>query len=132
MLSYEDVFLNDPRVHRFLPNATKYVGESKRQLRVLLLRDPYNHFASLLKFEATFKSASHFTSKLYADMWKQYARAFANGSPLLEGESVCINFNRWCESSDYRQELAGRSGSRAMAKPSMSFRVWEAAARSRE
>ena len=73
MLSYEDVFLNDPRMHRFLPNATKYVGESRRQLRVLLLRDPYNHLASLLKHDATYKSASHFTSKLYTDMWKQYA-----------------------------------------------------------
>jgi hypothetical protein len=110
VLSYEDVFLNDPRVHRFLPNATKYIGESRRQLRVLLLRDPYNHLASLLKYDATYKSASHFTSKLYSNLWKQYARAFANGSPLFEDESVCINFNKWCDSSDYRQELARQIG----------------------
>ena len=110
VLSYEDVFLNDPRVHRFLPNATKYIGKSGRQLRVLLLRDPYNHLASVLQHDAAYESASHFTSKLYVDMWKQYARAFANGSPLLEGESVCINFNRWCDSSEYRRQLAQTIG----------------------
>jgi hypothetical protein len=110
VLSYEDVFLNDPRVHRFLPNATRYIGESRRQLRVLLLRDPYNHLASLLKHDESYKSATHFTSQLYAEMWKHYARAFSNGSPLLEGESICINFNRWCESSEYRRELAGLIG----------------------
>jgi hypothetical protein len=43
-------------------------------------------------------------------LWKQYARAFANGSPLFEDESVCINFNKWCDSSDYRQELARQIG----------------------
>jgi hypothetical protein len=117
VLSYEDVFLNDPRVHRFLPNATRYIGESRRHLRVLLLRDPYNHLASLLKYEAAYKSASHFTSKLYADLWKHYARAFANGSPLLDGDSVCINFNRWCESSEYRKELAGLIGFSTDGRP---------------
>jgi hypothetical protein len=110
VLSYEDVFLNDPRVHRFLPNAAKYIGESRRQLRVLLLRDPYNHLASVLKHDAAYESASHFTSKLYVEMWKQYARAFVDGSPLLKGESLCINFNLWCESSDYRRELARTIG----------------------
>jgi hypothetical protein len=106
VLSYEDVFLNDPRVHRFLPNAVRYIGQSKRRLRVLILRDPYNHFASLLKYDTAYKSAIKHTSKLYVHMWKQYAREFTGTTSMLEGESLCVNYNRWCESRDYRQQLA--------------------------
>ena len=132
VLSYEDVFLNDPRVHRFLPNATKYIGESRRQLRVLLLRDPYNHLASVLKHDATYKSASHLPGSCMPTC--------GNSTPEhLRTAHHCSTVNPFASIStggaiaaSIARRWRRRSGSRPMANPSMSFRVSAAAARSRE
>jgi hypothetical protein len=117
VLSYEDVFLNDARVRRFLADPTKAIGASRRRLQVLILRDPYNHFASLLKYEASFNSPSHLTLKLYAQMWKQYAAVFAGDSTMVDTEYLCVNYNQWCESSDYRRDLAQTIGFATDGRP---------------
>jgi hypothetical protein len=117
VLSYEDVFLNDSRVRRFLADPARAIGPSRRRLQVLILRDPYNHFASLLKYEASYNSPHHLTLKLYAEMWKQYAAVFAGDSTLADTEYLCVNYNRWCESSDYRREVARAVGFTTDGRP---------------
>ena len=78
---------------------------------ILLIRDPYNLFASRFKFVRKFISnpADTFTcldliSMRSLDVWKSYARAY------LEGEGTFINFNNWYTDPDYRQELSSRLG----------------------
>ncbi|ASC70720.1 hypothetical protein XM38_016650 [Halomicronema hongdechloris C2206] len=97
LCSYE----NQPLNHVFDPSfrLQRYVGGSRRRDSVLLLRDPYNTFASWFK-------AGWPLSEDTIYLWKQYAREYLGLSQQTPPGTVMIAFNQWFTQADYRQRLA--------------------------
>ncbi len=101
--SYEDWSLEQIATPRFERDRDLYLGKSAKQFDLLVLRDPFNLFASRLKrnFVAT-KS-----KKLpMVELWLEYAKEFVGESRYLKRHRVCVNYNRWFADIDYRRELA--------------------------
>jgi hypothetical protein len=87
---------------------TDHLGDGTK---VLLLRDPFNLFASRLQntrnfvedTNATFTSLDMMSCRAI-QIWKDYARAF------LSGDYTAINFNKWYSDKDYRREISDNLG----------------------
>lgn len=101
--SYEDWSLRQITHRRFERNRALYVGKSRQQQDVLILRDPFNLFASRLK-QGFLATKSRRISMV--DLWLEYAREFAGESSYLRKDAVLINYNRWFANKDYRRQLA--------------------------
>ena len=80
-----------------------YLGKTNKRYDVLIIRDPFNLFASRLKnnFLAT-KSKT----KTARELWIDYAKEFLGETNYLQHNKVCINYNLWVKNKDYRQEIA--------------------------
>lgn len=94
--SYEDhslIGLNDAA-------NEKVVGRSRKTVFVIVIRDPYNMFASRLRKDGPLYACS----PLAIAMWKQYARE-ATGITEFRPGAVCVNYNRWFKEPQYRREL---------------------------
>ena len=102
LVSYENRPLDEVAADR--DDISKYIGVSKSDRCVLVLRDPYNTFASWLKRDTPVTQA-------VVDLWKTYAYEFLGKQNVL-GTKVCISFNEWFLSRDYRCQLAQQLGLR--------------------
>jgi hypothetical protein len=100
LYSHEDVFLGP--VGRW--PVDRGVGSARRRLNILILRDPFNLFAS--RFKAGFAQVSHLTA---LRIWKQHARE-ALRPRHLKDELVVVRFNAWACDPHYRATLAQRLG----------------------
>jgi hypothetical protein len=104
LVSFEDI---DPKWHLFstTPPSTA---------TVLLLRDPYNLFASRIRRGSAHKGKAayaHPPSPIFRqmiEMWKTHARAFLGESTARP--DVPVYYNRWFESAQYRSQIANRLG----------------------
>lgn len=90
------------------------IGEDFHYL--IILRDPYNLFASRYKMEETIsRKGIKTTSPVGAitnealSLWKEYAYEFLGCTSKLRNK-VCINYNTWCLSPAYRQKIANNIG----------------------
>ena len=102
MQSFED----RPPEHVFDPHAVRHYdswfrGETERFFHVVILRDPYNCFASRFQHEINGNFhhgdiralASRSQRRYLAELYKIYARAFL----AFRGDyEVAISYNRWC------------------------------------
>ena len=121
------------KVDRLISRNSKIVGfrKSKRALRILILRDPFNLFASRLQWTMNLakqkkrykkmlmkgkpfgaKRANYIGNVGWADkdavvMWKKHAKAFLKGREAFGKniDTVCINYNEWFVSGKYRSEI---------------------------
>lgn len=81
--------------------------------QILILRDPFNTFASRLQKvrtasdEGNHKLANQ-VNKNVITMWKQYAKEFITEDGILN--PVCINFNEWVVDKSYRMALSEKLG----------------------
>ncbi|NJM97764.1 MAG: hypothetical protein HC800_11935 [Phormidesmis sp. RL_2_1] len=105
--SYEDWSLAQITQPCFERNRELYLGKSAQRLDVLILRDPFNLFASRLKqgFIATKAKRMSMVA-----MWLQYAKEFVGESNYLTNHLVCISYNRWFVDASYRAQLAEHLG----------------------
>jgi hypothetical protein len=108
--SYEDDFLEDIASSVFEKNHNRWVGKSAERFELLILRDPFNLFASRLKLEARLDNVIALRNdnerKLIIDMWKQYAREMIGETNILGENKVLVNYNSWVADVGYRKELA--------------------------
>lgn len=103
--SYEDTFLRgfaDPR-HEELHDAL--VGSSARRLDVLIVRDPFNLFASRIA-----SGIGNVSLETARRIWCQHAREFLGLRRHLANERVMVSYNAWVSSHVYRETLAHRLG----------------------
>ena len=103
--SYEDSFLGYACSRRFEANHDAFVGRSARRLDVLVLRDPFNLFASRRAM-----GASTLPAATAVRMWKQHAAEYLGRPRYLKRDPVFVNYNRWVACREYRRGLAGRLG----------------------
>lgn len=100
--SYEDCFLGAVASAAFEDRHDEWVGQSLRRTDVLILRDPYNLFAS--RIAARIGLVSHAVA---GRIWKQHAREFLGVRRYLNQRRVLVNYNRWAMDRRYRARVAG-------------------------
>lgn len=110
LYSHEDCFLG-PLQHKVFKNDhDSWVGKTQKFNDVLILRDPFNLFASRIKSgfidgDHTPPKAQQVSTLTLKRIYKQHARAFIGEKNLLKNK-VTINYNRWAASPEYRREVA--------------------------
>lgn len=72
-------------------------------VRLLILRDPYNAFASQLRLG----NLTERTYKVATAQWKELAREYLGTTNRLRG-AIALNYNFWFSSIEYREEVAAR------------------------
>ena len=106
-------------------NDIFYNGHSSNVVRVVVLRNPFNMFASRLQMSRNLRaeSCSHtnthgevsFFGKDSVRMWCQHAKeclrdTSGHGTMILPKKFVYINFDAWVLSSGYRSYIANQIG----------------------
>lgn len=107
LLSQEDTFLNPALGQQATAIHTAAVGCSERWLDVIILRDPYNLFASRRRL------GFHVVSDhAMVRIWRQHARAFLGEIRNAPRPTVAISYNAWVRDRGYRRRLADVMGLR--------------------
>lgn len=89
-------------------------GNSDEVFNLLILRDPYNLFASrykLVKESARTGWKTNLVSERNQYIWIQHAREFVGKTDFLENK-ILINYNRWCLNLEYRKSIIESLGLR--------------------
>jgi hypothetical protein len=78
---------------------------------MLILRDPFNLFASRLKrddndIKNRFSLRDKKQRKIVINLWKSHAREFLGDTDFLTHNKICINYNTWFTDKTYRENLA--------------------------
>ncbi|NJN61867.1 MAG: hypothetical protein HC795_10335 [Coleofasciculaceae cyanobacterium RL_1_1] len=105
--NYEDFSLKQIFQPRFIQQREMYVGKSETCFDVLLLRDPYNLLAS--RFKKGFRSVKAWHQN-FADMWIEFAKEYLGETQFLTNNKLCVSYNEWVTSRDYRQTIAEKLG----------------------
>jgi hypothetical protein len=99
--NYEDLWMDD---YAKIPSDAAVRGKSRQRREILILRDPYNWLASVLKV-----STQYIPERLAR--WKRQAEVFLHpGSFKSAPNLVTVNFNRWFAEADYRCWLSANLG----------------------
>lgn len=99
--SYEDCFLGMVAGDHFEEYHDAYVGPSSRRIDMLILRDPFNLFASRRR-----SSYAEVTERTAARIWKQHAREMIGSASYLNQERLLVSYNSWATDKAYRAKLA--------------------------
>lgn len=105
--SYEDCFITMVCNQAWESLHDQYVGESKTRTDVVILRDPFNLFASRLR-----SSYSGVTPGTAVRIWKQHAKQVLGQRKLFTQPHVAVLYNRWVTDESYRRDLAEQLGLR--------------------
>lgn len=113
--SFEDRPLADIHCPAFVKNRLRWVGKSAARKDLILLRDPYNLFASRLNHPAiaanpVYGSETSETIVNIRNLWKEYAREFLGETSVLGGQVIPVNFNQWVGDETYRRGLIEKMG----------------------
>lgn len=101
----------------FLPFDEKKFGKASIKANILILRDPFNMFASRWvwkdEFGRMFREDKMHQQEII-DLWKDHAQTFLawrNGQVLNKNEIyIPIQYNQWFKDLEYRKELAHKLG----------------------
>ncbi len=115
--NYEDEHPRRPFTAAFESRRTDWLGPSARRLGLLVLRDPFNFFASRLRWGRSSSAgwskrplkSEHARAELVA-LWKAHAREYLGDTRELPHERVLVSYNRWVTERAYRRELAEHLG----------------------
>jgi len=99
--SYENRSLID--IENDKSHLPTYIGKSQEDYLVMVLRDPYNTFASWLQRDTP-------VNEEIISLWKSYAYEFIGRTDTLSAPKVFVNFNAWFSEPDYRKYLAHKLG----------------------
>jgi hypothetical protein len=90
--------------YRSLPGAPAV----KRRMYVVLMRDPFNLFASQLK--SSMDRPRYASGLSMAQLYLSYISEHVGSTNVLDGEKLFILYNRWRSDKSYRESIAGRLG----------------------
>ncbi len=88
-------------------------GEFTQNTKVLILRDPFNLFASWYNWDRkngqNFRNDNKYQNHIVA-LWKDNARLFMQWQDEDSNQKIPFNFYKWNHSPDYRVELSEKIG----------------------
>lgn len=110
ILNYEDIPLGDINTIPTVVNQDSILENSKKY-NILLLRDPFNLFASRLRRLKDHEIAGRTQQPIQQTTWedtiklyKSYAREFLGDTNILE-DKIVINYNQWFSEKTYRDAI---------------------------
>ena len=107
--NYEDENIKKIFCDKFIKKREEWVGKSKEKYHLLILRDPFNHFASRMKCKITIRARLskmlRKKPKKYTRLWIDYAKEFLGETNFLPYKKICINYNKWFDDLEYRKRL---------------------------
>lgn len=98
--SYEHYSLDQVIGDWFETERDNFVGKSQQRFDVLVLRDPFNVFASLIHRGEDMDKANSVIRK-----WIEHAREYLGLTSHFKNR-VCISYNQWFTDKYYRQQIA--------------------------
>jgi hypothetical protein len=101
-LSFED------RQAELRKSSLKFIGKHlapPRMKRVLVIRDPFNNYASRFKLGREFSSIYKETS-----IWKELAKEYLGMTDYLGSDVIKVNYNKWFKDVSYRKALSTHFG----------------------
>jgi hypothetical protein len=101
--SYEDYPLEHIFTQDFERKHDLYLGRANQRYDILIVRDPFNLFASRLKINFLKVKSKQYD---FVDLWIQYAKEYLGETNYLKHNKIVINYNLWTSSIEYRQQLA--------------------------
>lgn len=102
--SYEHYSLSKIFSSTFEEKRVEFLGKSQYTFDILILRDPYNTFASLIKRGENSKNFDLIIKK-----WIEHAKEYLGLSNYLQNR-ISISYNHWFENKAYRQKIAEALG----------------------
>ncbi len=103
VVSYEDHPLRGEHLDTLHDQASRWLGSHEICQHMLIMRDPFNLFASRLhKYGAV--------PTRIVDGWMAHARAWVEDTGEADGDLIKVNYNRWCVDDAYRRALAETLG----------------------
>jgi hypothetical protein len=93
----------------FLEHKSNWFGDSEQFFNTLVIRDPFNHFASKATYNRS-RLHRHKSQSFATRMWKQHAKEYLGYTNYLPKNKICINFNKWVEDKEYRKNIAEQIG----------------------
>lgn len=109
LYSHEDSFLGPLKHRAYIENREKWLGKAGRRKDVLIIRDPFNLFASRKKAGLLLGHHTHGAKPMSLNnvrrIYKQHAKEVLGRSDFLK-DKVVINFNRWVKDRLYRKSIA--------------------------
>lgn len=115
--SYEDQEI-ERVVHPFFEKKHDlYLGKSQDRYDVLIVRDPFNLFASRIKGNKPRENARNFDLlQVYSrrltlpELWISYAKECLNETNFLSNKKIVIKYNLWFSDIEYRRQIADQIG----------------------
>lgn len=114
MYSYEDQEIENVFKPSYERKHDMYVGRSKERVDLIVLRDPFNLFASRLKTKPREDGLNFSMLNVYSrrytlpKLWISYAKECLNETSFATGRKVFVNYNRWFSDLSYRKEIAAQ------------------------
>ena len=81
-----------------------YFGSSERQIDLLILRDPFNFFASRLKILNHLPGVKD--PDWIAESWKELARTALQWREKRSPDQIFVSYNQWFDGESYRKEIS--------------------------
>ncbi len=114
--SYEDQELERVAHPTFERMREVYLGKSQHQFDVIVMRDPFNLFASRLQTKPREEGPNFDMLEIYSkryslpELWVAYAKEVLGETSFLGGKKIFINYSRWFLEEDYRRQIAAELG----------------------
>ncbi|MGH9163191.1 MAG: hypothetical protein ACRD2X_24785 [Vicinamibacteraceae bacterium] len=99
-------FLESVRDEAFERNRDRYLGASSHRLDVIILRDPFNFFASRLKKLNALTGVKH--PDVIRQDWKSLAAEALHAHQGATHDTLFLNYNRWFRDKAHRRQLSSR------------------------
>jgi len=112
--SYENLALRHLASREIPDNRDRFIGESRKVIKILLLRDFFNWAASRVKLmefrgQNTALIIENFNPMI--DLWISYSKEFSRVTCFIaDHELVTIIYNRWVIDAEYRSYILGAIG----------------------
>jgi hypothetical protein len=90
----------------FEAQRIRYVGESAHRINMIVLRDPFNFFASRLKKLDALTGTKDLDA--IKESWKLLAKRALRMGRDLSGEEFWVSYNDWVSDETYRRRLSTR------------------------
>lgn len=117
LVSYEDKNLDKMYTQGAKLNKRDWIQHDiQRITEIILLRDPFNYFASRLQgemngyFIGDLKFSHPDQKAKLVEMWKSYCEWFLRFEGQDCRERIAINYNRWLLSRNYRDSICQKLG----------------------
>jgi len=113
--NYEDRDLNLIFSAEFLKLKHLYLGRSKHNYNLIVIRDPRNCFASRLEWLDKLESPTipHPRNvegrKMLAERWKQYAKEYLGITQIIPNK-IPVSYDQWFLDEDYRRQISAKLG----------------------